>query len=383
MTPAPTESEDLPWTAYVDALLAWRRFIIGGVAASWVVCLVVGLTWPRAYDCEATLSFPPTISQKRDEAAKAGILLPLYKRFSKALADDRILAKGLKGVLDATQVRSLLLSLDDHISPVTTSPLGDAQRMTRDDTVIGVRIMFSGQPAERTVRVVTALAKLCRDTLVRTLAHEQIELRMAQANEEARAALREKARLGVEVESLMKQNAELSRLSREFPGTEIGAGRQVVETREGGHLYLPPVVQLVGLRAKIADDGHEIRVADHIGRLSALRLRFLESLNERLAWEKLAGPDDTDTLTVVREDLKRFLAQPSVDATDLTTLRLEVENMASTLSAASQTTTLVQLPTVRKRARVPLMLGAAAMSAVLILLAALLGESWRRLHATS
>jgi hypothetical protein len=157
----------------------------------------------------------------------------------------------------------------------------------------------------------------------------------------------------------------------------------VVETREGGHLYLPPLVQLVGLRAKVADDGHEIRVADHIGRVSALRLRFLPSLNERLAWEKLAGPENGDTLTVVREELKKFLAEPSVDASDLTTLRLEIENMASALSSASQTTTLVQLPTTKRRPRVPLMLGAAALSVALVLLAALLGESWRRLHAIS
>jgi hypothetical protein len=372
-------SEDVPWTQYVDALLGWRRFIIGGVAASWVVILVVGLTWPRSYDCEAMLSFPPTVSLKQIEA---GVSAYIYKRFTKALA-ERTLAKGLQGVLDAAEVRSLLVALEDHISPLTTSPLGDAQRMAREDTVIGVRITFSGQPAERTVTVVTALVKLCRDTLIRTLAFDQIDLRMALANEEARVALQKRSLFAVEIESLMKQDGELSRLAREFPGAEIGAGRQIVETKEGGHLYLPPLVQLAGLRARIANDGHEIRVADHVGRLSALRLRFLESLSGNLAWEKVAGPEDADTLTVIREELKRFLDQPSVEASDLTTLRLEVENMTSVLSASAQTTTLVQMPTVRKRARVPLMVGAAMFSAVLVLLAALLGESWRRLHAIS
>jgi hypothetical protein len=378
-----TEREELPWTAYVDALLAWRRFIVASIAGAILIVFVIGLAWPRSYDCESTLSFPPTISPKKDELPKAGILIPLYKRFSKAMADERVLATGLKGVMDAAEVHALLLNLDEHVSPLTTSPLGDAQRMSREDTVIGVRITFSGQPAERTTRVVAALAKLCRDTLIRTLAHEQIELRMAQANEEVRAALRERAKLEVEVESLTKQDAELTRLLREFPGTESGGGRQVVDTREDGHLYLPPAVQLVGLRAKIADDGHEIRVADHVGRLSALRLRFLESLNDRLAWEKLSGPEDTDTLTVLREELKRFLAEPSVDASDSNTLRLEIGNMASTLSSASQTTALVQLPSVRKRARAPLMMGAAALAAALVVLVALLAESWRRLHAVS
>jgi hypothetical protein len=384
MTAQPSvSSEDLPWTAYVDALWAWRRFIIGGVAAAWLLVLVVGLTWPRGYDCEATLSFPPTVSQKKDEVPRAGIPIPLYKRFSKALADERVLARGLQGVMEAAEVRSLLLRLDERISPMTTSPLGDAQRMSREDMVLGVRIVYSSQPAERATRVVTALAKLCRDTLIRTLAHEQIELRMAQANEEARAALRERARLGVELESLTKQVDDVSRLFREFPGAETGGGRQVVEAREGSQFYLPPLVQLVGVRARIAGDAHEIRVAEHVGRLSALRLHFLESLNERLAWDKLAGPEDTDILTVVREDLTRFLAQPSLEGSDLTTLRLEMENMTSVLSASSQTTALVQLPTVKKRARVPVALGAAALSVALVLLAALLGESWRRLHAAS
>jgi hypothetical protein len=383
MTQLPPSSEDLPWTAYVDALLAWRRFIVGGIVAAWLLVLVVGLTWPRGYDCEATLSFPPTISEKKEEPPRAGIPISTYKRFSKTLGDERVLANGLKGVMEAAEVRSLLLRLGEHVSPVTTNPLGDWQRLARDDTVVGVQIAYSGQPPERTIRVVTALAKHCRDTLIRTLAHEQIELRMAQANEQARAALGERARLGVEVESLKQQDAELSRLLREFPSAAASDGRQVVETREDGHLYLPPVVQLVGLRARIAGDGHEIRVAEHIGRLSALRLRFLASLNERLAWEKLTGPQDADTLTVVREDLKRFLAQPSVEVSDLTTLGLEIENMASTLSSASQTTTLVQLPTVRKRARAPLMMSAAAAAVAMVLLAALLGESWRRLHAPS
>ncbi len=383
MTTIPSSREDLPWTAYVDALLTWRRFIVLGVVGAWLLVLVVGLTWPRSYECEATLSFPPSISQKKEEAPQAGIPIPVYKRFSKTLADQSVVAKGLKGVMEAAEVQSLLVRLEDHVSPVTTSPLGDWQRLSRDDTVIGVRVTYSGTPAERTVRVVTALAKLCRDTLIRTLAREQIELRMAQANEDARTALRDRVKFGVEIESLTKQDADLSRLLREFPGTETGLARQVVETREGGQLYLPPLVQLVGLRAKIANHGHEIRVAEHTGRLSALRLRFLESLNERLTWEKLTGPGDGDTLTAVREELARFLAQPSVDASDLTTLRLEIENMASALSSASQTTTLVQLPNVRKRPRVPLMMSAAALCAGLVLLAALLGESWRRLHALS
>jgi hypothetical protein len=381
LTPVATSGEELPWTAYVDALLSWRRFIVVGVLASWLAVLLVGLTWPRSYDCEATLSFPPTVSQKKDETPKPGIPIPLYKRFNKALADERTLTAGLKGTLEGPEVHSLLLRLETHISPLTTSPLGDAQRMSREDTVIGVKITHSGQTTERAMKVVTALAKLCRDTLIRALAHEQIELRMAQANEESRLALRERARLEVEVESLTKQDADLSRLLRQFPGAEIGAGRQVVETREGGQRYLPPLVQLVGLRAEIADNGHEIRVAEHIGRLSALRLRYLESLNERLAWERLAGPEDADTVNLVREELKRFLAQPTAAASDLTTLRLEVENMTSSLASASQTTSVVQLPTVRKRPRVPLMMSAALVCAALVLLTALLGESWRRLHS--
>lgn len=375
-------SEEIPWTSYVDALLSWRRFVIGGIALSWAVILILGLLVPRTYECEAVLSFPP-LTAPRADIPKAGIPIPLYKRFSGALADERVLSKGLKSVMDPPEIRSLLQTLDQHVMPVTTSPLGDAQRMSRDDSVIGVRIAASGQPAEKTEKVVTALGDLCRDTLIRTLAQEQIGRQMAQVNDEARQYLLQQTTLRVEMESLVKQDAELTRLTREFPEAGVSGGRQVVNTGDGGYRYLPPATQLVGVRAQMADYRHQTRVAEHRLSLSALRLRFFQALNEDLNSPASSGPHEADAPSVIREALKRFVAQPPSDEADLPTLKLEVENLASALSAFSQVTALTQPPTVRKKPRVPAMAGAGALAVLLVLGGALLGESWRRLHASS
>jgi hypothetical protein len=378
--PTSTPSTEVPWTTYVEALLSWRRFVAWGVLGSWLVILAVGLSWPRVYECEATLSFPPLYPRKAGEPTRSGIPIPLFKRFTKALSDEAVLARGLSGTLGPGEIPSLRQSLETyHIAAVTTSPLGDTQRMTREDAVIGVKIAYSGRPSEKAAKAVTALAGLCRDTLARVYALQLIEERTAQNNDDVKVALAQSARFKVELESLERQKGDLSALARDFPG-EGGGGRQVVDTREGGQLYLPARVQLMGIRAMIAEHAHEIRVREHFIRLGALRQQFLGALSQRLDGEGSVGAEATDVVRVVRDHLEAFVAAKPAEESDLAILRAEGDNLASTLASCAQATALAQPPAVRRKPRATAMATAGAAAAVFVLLAALLGESWRRLH---
>jgi hypothetical protein len=369
--------EDLPWTAYVDALLSWRRFVLTSVAVCWVLILGVGLSAPRQYNCEATLSFPPASTNNPNKAP--GIPLPLYRIAQQRMSDVSVLEKGLGDLVDESERRTIAAGLENHVSPLTTGPLGNAQRMTRDDTVIGTRVTYTGQPEEKAVNVVAALTRLCQETVLRALAQEQIGLLVVQVNDETRMALLRQIGLNIEIESLTKQDADLARLAREFPAAE---GRQLVDTKEGGQLYLPPTVQLAGLRAKLSEDRHFLRVAEQRVSLGMQRVRFLETLVGRLDKELATSGEGKDTLSLLRGELERFAASPASDASRAAVIG-DANSLINALSSFSRTTALVQNPTTRKKSRAPLLAGAAVAAVVVVLGAALLGESWRRLHAAS
>jgi hypothetical protein len=383
------ETREHPWTEHVDTLLRWRRFVVSGIALTWGPVLIVAALWPRAYVAEATVALPnlafaghvrPTTANERER--KPGIAVGTYKKVEAALADESLLGEALRGTLDQRGTERIRRDLKQVVSPVTTGARDDLARADREDTVVAVRLSYVDHSESRVSAVVNALVGLVRDSLSMRVARDEVEVELLQARSAASAALTKKLSLSASNQSLRTLAEDLRNLLTTSPNTTSSA-REVVDLANGGHRYLPVAVQLVAAKALQADNDHEIRQAGWSFRVESLKVAFYQRLESKLRGTG-APPDASvaaDAPALIDGELRAFLEKQSGDAPDY--LRAEVEAMSDLLRAHRAATAFIQRPSIRTLPRTPLVLGSLLTSAAAILIAALVGESWRRYHRST
>lgn len=392
-----SRSDEHSWTEHVDTLLRWRRFLLLGIGVAWAILLVGGLLWPRTTIAEAMVALPniafakpreldPTEGtaersppKERDQEPKPGIPLGMYKQIEGALADERLLAEAFRGQLDTKTLAKVRRNLKQIVSPVTTGAREELVRADREDTVLAVKLSYEKRSAGEVSVVVNTLARLLREALSTLVAREKAEGALLQAIATAQTAQNRKLELSARNESLKLLAQELQRLSA-TGASPVTSGREVVDLKEGGHRYLPSAVQLVGARAWHADNEHEMRQLDSTLRVEGMRVAFYQRLGARLHGQGARGDITVvdDVPSVIDSELKAFLETESGAAAYY--IRAEVEGLRDLVQAHRTSTAFVQRPSLRIAARLPWVVGGMLVAVIVILLAALLGESWRRHH---
>ena len=406
MQPAPIqisprpERDEAPWTDYVDTVLRRRRFVAIGTVGAWAVIGLAALLVPRDYQCSAALALPPVmqptetdrrreerdssreLALKKEEAPKPGIPVALYKRVERVISDESVLDKGMAQTLSAGEVRDLVRSLDEHFSPITSSARDDLQRMDREDTIIGIELSYTTHPADRARQVVNALGALAHDAFVTSYAMDQVLSQTVKASFDGLRAGKERMELAQENTSLEKQAADMARVLSEARHVAVGSAREIVDTREGGHLFLPPGLQLVGIHAKQVENAYKSRLLEHDTEMAELRLEFLRRLDGRLAEGVRANgsPALKEIPRLIQEELDAFLSGPGADRPGGPYLKIEVAGMSEAIASVSSSTRFVQTPTLKRKPRALALSVAAAAAAVFFIAAALVAESWRQYH---
>ena len=398
--PPMSAQQDVAWTDYVDTILGWWRLVVFGCLVGWALVVVGVLTIPREYDCYATVALPTvTPKQKKQELAESGVPLPLlreldreepkpgiplatYKRLEKRLSDEAVLGKGLGHLLNPRQVRRIVRDFSRHFSPITTNPRNDIERITPEDSITGLQVSYKDHPAERAREVVTALATMVRSAFVTSVLIDQMETQTVRASFDKVQATGERLNFLAENSSLAIQEGEVAGLARQFAGP--ASPREVVDIKDGGYRYLSPQTQLVGIKASMAHNAHKARLRERETRLAVLRLDYFRRLDERLRTEFQQSGQQVlgDAPAVMRAELAGFLQGKDESDPDVAFVRKEVEGVADMFATFATATRLIQLPTAKATPRMLPTLVAALAVPVLLIVAALVGESWKRYHTT-
>jgi len=390
---------DVPWTAYVDTILRWRRLILGGLTASWLLLGLGAILWPRTYIGEATISLPniafaesrPKIeldeakarpSAERQEANRIGVPVGTYKKIESALTDEALLKETLDRTLPADKVERVRRNLGQIVSPITTGARDEIVRTEHADSVTAIRLSFSSLSDREVLGTVNALATLIREAVCTRVARDRVEESLLQATSTASWALQRRLDLSARNESLKGLAADLLRLAAAGP-SGTASGREVVDLAAGGHRYLPAAVQLVGAKAWQADNEYEMRQADWTFRVESLRVAFYRRLQGRLrnADTQTEAAVVADIPTVIDAELRAFLANQKGPAADY--LRAEAEALRDVIQSHRSATVFVQRPSLRTTPRLPWVAASLVAATLSVLLAALVGESWRRYHESA
>jgi hypothetical protein len=387
--PAPGSSvERHPWSEPFDVILKWRRFVVIAILCSWGAVIALVALLPSQVVCEATLALPNVAyaDARRNEKDpqdikpfKPGVSLGFYKKLEAAMSDASLLQAAFNEKLTEPRITALGRDLRTVLTPLTSGPRDEIARADREDTITGVRFVYPDSRPERAAMVVNTLVVLVRNEAVALAAQDRIDAAVLDAAIAARAALAKKLDVTAKAESLQSLTLDLQKLSglgRNGDDTH----REVVDVTSGGYRYLPPGVQVVGAKALEASYYDDIRLSGWRFRVETLRGAFFRKLDEdlRKAGESPATRLSQDLPAMIGSEAQAFLTKnPGLESSYV---RSEVDGLVDALQSHRTTTAFVQSPSVRTLSRLPWVIAAMAGTALLVLLAALLGESWRQYH---
>jgi hypothetical protein len=387
---APTPAIERPWTDHVDTLVRWRRFIVRWTVWAWVALVAATLGIPRRHVAQATIALPNVAFAEarlsdptaRDTPAprlsKPGISIGAYKKIEAALADEAVLEKALRNVLSPSGIETLRRRLPEVVAPVTTGPRDELVRVDREDNVTAMRLTYVAGSAATALSVLDTLRELAREAVATRVAKDRVESEILQSTATAAAARTRQLDMTSIRENIQKLARDLDRL----PSGGPSGSREVVDLTGGGHRYLPPAVQRTGAQAWMADTSYEIRKAAWLFAVESLKVAFYRRLDQRLRTEA-SGSESfiaNDVPTIIDRELKAFLGERE-PAAEAEVLRAQVEAFRDVVEAHRAATVFVQRPSLRRSGRVAFLLGGMAAVLIVVLLAALVGESWRRHHA--
>jgi hypothetical protein len=403
---APSRSDEIAvsLTELVGPLRRRWRLILFGIGACWALLLLYVLLAPPRYRCDASLALPSLIPPTKtdsdvvvslglappsagaleaapsrdqepwEEGTEAGLPYAFYYKLERSLRDGEVLQSSLGQTLDPATLEGLRGALTGHVSAVATETGDDKDK--KKDVVGAVDIFYVSDSADRSRRVVSALATLLRHEVITGLAREKIAWEVRASDRARLSLIRRKEELLEANRSLEKLAADLERLAREVPTGRTDAPREVVDTREGGHLYLPPWLQLVGVKARYATNEHLIRTYDEALARHALRLSFLRRLDQRL--EGAGAPIGSDLPRIIAEALKEVTREQGSSGAVSGTLEAEMQALGDQMSVFATQTRFIQHPTVGPVSRVAWVGALASLAVVFFVAAAFVADLWQR-----
>lgn len=380
---SPRDELEVSLTDILAPLRRHWKLVVFGTGICWAILLLVLLLAPRftppTYRSEAALSVPNVIPAARPAVSgpgegawqtggKAGIPPVLYKKVERALLGGTVLQSAFSGKLAPAAVESMRRSLGERVSPVANPP---------DDTITAVRLSYEATLADQTRDVVDTLATLVREALITAIAREEINWEARMSDEQVLSIMKQKTDLVAGIRSLEKLGADLERLKREMPASQaIGPG-QVVDTRDHGYLYLPPELQVIGARARRAENEYLVRNCDQALVRHTLRLSFLRRLDARI--EKTGVAVVRDMPSVIGSELQAFLLEQGDSNPDGRYFQTEMEVLRDQLATFRNATQFIQYPTTTRisgRSRVALAGALATLAVVFFIAAAFVADLW-------
>ncbi len=381
------QQDEPAWARAVDIVTRWHRFVVLGVAICWALLIAVALLLPGKVECEATLSLPSNPAQVEEPAPaegtppparewEEGITVAAYKRIEASLADRQLLRLGLSE-LGERELVLLGTAIKGHLSPVMTGSRNEVERVAKDDRVTAIRLSYVSSSPDRARLVVDGLARLVGGVLLTDNACARIEMELAKEHDASTKAAARKAELAFSNQSLKLLESDLSRLGG--GAAELGS-RQVVDVGQEGYRYLPPAVQLVGVKAKRAENDHRMRLATRTLERGAVRIDLYTRLEAGLRREFVKNNAFVafDSPAVLQQGFEQFERERSGAIPE--DVRLEFRMFRDALLLQRSNLQLIEHPTARRRSRAPLFLVAALLAAGAVVTAAFAGESWQRFH---
>lgn len=363
------------WVDYVETIIRRRRLVIACVGVAWACLVAWFLLAPVRYRCEATLSIPPVppvpVASPPPSPAleRPGITFETYKKLERFISDGAVLRRAFGQVLGPSEIEASRLLVG--VSPIASGSRDDIGRSLPTDTVVAVRLWYDASQSDRAEKVVFALADLVRLGRMHVVTLDRFEADLVRAVQTAGSARAKISRLGIADASLRTMEKDLLRVAALSPSGQDRV-REVVDIADGGHRYLPVAAQLVGLRAQIAQNAHDVRIAESEAWVASRRAAILSDILAEIRAEPAKEPH-----ALLQSALVAASRDPQPEAR---LLEAELALLREPLLIEKDATRFIQQPTIQQPHRMGNLLKSLILSAVLSIGVAWLAEAWSRAH---
>jgi len=389
------------WGDRAVILVRWKTLVLGGIALSCALIVLLDATIPTPFEAEATIALPNTNTAEdvydrlksaallsagdpppiREESQRKapGFSIAAYKKLERSLRDDDLFTHAFGGRLNPREVALLTTRLDQHVRPLTSVGRNELYRLEKEDAITAVQLVVPAPSDAAAFERIGLFADLVRGVVIVNLTMDAMDQLRTQSAAERRRWEQERLQLGYTNRSLQQNVVLFERLVRDVP-VSGASGREVVSVTEGGHRYLSPTLQLIGIRAAMAENEHRIRRFDDLVRLATIRLDFLKQLEGRIEREfkvKRVRLLD-DPVALLRDEWRQFAEASPEGPQELASIGAELAGIAGQLESYRTAMHFVQKPGARLQSRRNKVVALAFLAIAFFLVLPFALEQWRR-----
>ena len=163
--------------------------------------------------------------------------------------------------------------------------------MPSENFVVGVGISGEGDSPQKARTFVSIIGEFIKDSIIYGKLKNYIASELSRSRTEYNKYDNYIIKDDFKLKQLSLKRDDIREMLKRYPETrEIMKFREVVSLADGGHRFLSPTMQLVGVESYMADVRENLSGCKRNKEVAGLKLQFFQKVNEILDSETFSGP---------------------------------------------------------------------------------------------
>ena len=232
------------------------------------------------------------------------VSIPDYKKYFSQFTNPRLFLqfmdmKKKSGDIDLKNIRPVVRTADDiaqWIEPVYAYSKNDTKELGQiardaENFVVGVGISGEGDSPQKARTFVSIIGEFIKDSIIYGKLKNYIASELSRSRTEYNKYDNYIIKDDFKLKQLSLKRDDIREMLKRYPETrEIMKFREVVSLADGGHRFLSPTMQLVGVESYMADVRENLSGCKRNKEVAGLKLQFFQKVNEILDSETFSGP---------------------------------------------------------------------------------------------
>jgi len=242
------------------------------------------------------------------------VSIPDYKKYFSQFTNPRLFLqfmamKKKSGDADLKSIRPVVRTADDiaqWIEPVYAYSKNDTKELGQiardaENFVVGVDISGEGNSPQKAKTFVFIIGEFIKDSIIYGKLKNYIASELSRSRTEYNKYDNYIIKDDFKLKQLSQKRDDIREMLKRYPGTqELMTSREVIYFADGGHRFLSPTMQLVGIESYMADVKENLSGCKRNKEVAGLKLQFFQKVNEILESETFSGPLIEKSLALIQ-----------------------------------------------------------------------------------
>jgi len=272
------DEDEIDLAELFQVLYKRRKFIISGVISLTILSIIICFILPKSYRAEGIFRLDP-------DSVSPAIYRECYALYSnierfKNYYQKYVKDKELKEIFDniSKDTISFKKTVDEFIEPLESNP---KKREKLPSNIFGLRIKPEAKSPILAHKYALFLGNYIRNTIMYKILSDDFSNNYYNSTKNFRDIDNKIIKLNVDINTLIEKKELLSKIMQSYPISKKFDVTQIISVEKGGYKYLPPVLQIVGIKSNLADLKTNLTVLQRQRKLISLYYNFYKKLYDK------------------------------------------------------------------------------------------------------